>query len=369
MCKGNNTSGLAVNEGKVMKIIGVEEHYTVPEYMDYLYSRKEPPRREIIKDKRHGKLVRDWLTPDLFNTAPAEGAFLGDIGALSNVEKRLSDMDKAGIDIQVLSTGHPSMQDIDPTDAITWARKINDELAQFIKKYPKRFAGFARLPFQEPLAAVDELERAVKKLGLKGAITDSHVRGKERGEYLDDSKYWPIFEKAEELNVPIYLHPREPSPQMIKPYLDYRGLPGAMWGYAAEAGLHAMRLICSGLFDKYPRLKIILGHMGEGLPFGLWRMDKIWSMGMGPNNLRRKPGEYVKNNFVITTSGNFSQPALMCAYLALGADNILFAVDYHPGGANVDLLVEAVQFIEAAPISDSDKEKIFHLNTEKLLGL
>ena len=351
----------------MIKIIGVEEHYTVPEYMDYLCARKEIPRREIIKEKKRGKLVRDWLTPDLSTDAgPAANASIGNSGDLSNVKKRLRDMDEAGITMQVLSTGHPSMPDIEPTDAVTWAKKINDELAQFINKHPDRFAGFARVPVQVPAAAVDELERAAK-LGLNGVITESHVKG----EYLDDRKYWPIFEKAEELGMPIYLHPREPSPQMIKPYLAYPGLPGALWGYAAEASLHAVRLICSGVFDKYPGLKIILGHLGEALPFWLWRLDSRLEEEKGDpasaafyENLKKNPSQYFKENFYVTTSGMFWEPVLKFVCSVLGTNRVLFAVDYPYESSKI-----ASQFIESTTIDDGDKAKICHLNAEKLLGL
>ncbi len=343
-----------------MKRIAVEEHGSTKEYTDYLYSpaSKGIPRIEIVEDGKGGKFTRHWLTPDVFMTSPVDATKLEARGNLSDVGQRLRDMDEAGIDMQVLSVGNPIGEESDPSIAIAWARKINDELAQLVDKYPERFAAFARITWQEPAAAADELERAVKELGLKGVKVDSHISG----EYLDDRKYWTIFKKTEELGVPVYLHPREPSPDMIKPYLAYPGLPFAMWGYAAEASLHAVRLICSGLFDELPRLKIILGHMGEGLPFWLWRMDK--HMPRSLKNLNKKPSEYVKDNFFVATSGMFSQPALMCAYLALGADNILFAVDYPSESA-----IEAVQFMDAAPICTSDKEKIYYLNAERLLGL
>jgi 2,3-dihydroxybenzoate decarboxylase len=350
----------AIIRRSVMRKICVEAHFDMKDYMDYLFSRKEIPRREFVDD---GQSMRDWMTPDLSLTQPVDAGFTSNLGDLDNVKHRLKDMDEAGIDMQVLSMAHPSFQDIEPADAVTWARKLNDKLAQVIKKYPDRFAGLARIPFQDPVAAVKEVERAVKELGLHGIKTDSHVRG----EYLDDKKYWPIFAKAEELDVPMYLHPREPSPDMIKPYLAYPGLPGSMWGYGAETGLHAVRLMCSGLFDEYPRLKIILGHMGEALPFWQWRLDQ-----MGPtrlNNVKKKLSEYVANNFFVSTSGNFSNPALICALLAMGADKILFAVDYVGHGTSTNPNLEAVQFMEAAPVSTSDKEKIYHLNAEKLLKL
>ncbi len=211
---------------------------------------------------------------------------------------------------------------------------------------------------QDPQGAADELVRAVTKLGLRGASINSHTRG----EYLDNKKFWHIFEQAEKLNVPIYIHPRTPSPDMLKPYLDYPGLDTAMLGFAHEVALHALRLICSGLFDEYPKLQIILGHLGESLPYWLWRIDD--RAAYLSNKLQKKPSQYIKDNFYITTSGMFWQPALMCAYLALGAERILFAVDYP-----LQELKDAVQFMEEAPICDYDKEKICYLNAQQLLGL
>ena len=326
-----------------MKKIAIEEHFSTEEYLSYLRLRKDYTRREIVEDEKYHSIVTMLL----------------DLG-----EGRLSDMNESGIDMQVLSLSI-GVQQFDTSDAIALAKRTNDELSKIVKKCPERFAGFAALATQDPNAAADELERAVKGLGLKGANISSHIKG----EYLDDQKYWVIFERAEKLDVPIYLHPARPSPDMVKPFLTYPLLADAMWGYAAEAGLHAMRLICSGVFDKYPGLKIILGHLGEALPFWLWRIDNRWlKEKVDPEpitkGLKKKPSQYVKDNFFVTLSGMFWEPALLCAYLALGADRILFAVDY-PYESND----EAVQFIEGVPICDSDKEKICHINAEKILAL
>ncbi len=343
-----------------MKRIAVEEHFYTKSYLDYLRSRKDYPKIEIVEDREHRRFEKVSTSPvktvarysDVMNR-------LGDLG-----EGRLRDMDDAGIDMQVLSLAVPGAELPDASDAIAIARTTNDELAEAVGKYPDRFAGFAAIARHDPEKAAQELERAVTKLGLKGLNINSHFRG----EYLDNEKYSAILETAERLKVPIYIHPREPSPDMLKPYLDYPALSKAMWGFAAEAGLHAMRLICSGAFDKYPGLKIILGHMGESVPYSLWRIDNIWaheglSLDLMKRKLEKTPSQYMKDNFLITISALFSQPALLCAYLTLGADRILFAVDY-PYESNK----EAVQFMEAAPICDSDKEKICRLNTEKLLA-
>ncbi|MFH1031558.1 MAG: amidohydrolase family protein [Chloroflexota bacterium] len=273
---------------------------------------------------------------------------------------RLKVMDEAGVDMQVLSFFQPGVQALDVPVGVATAKKINDKLADVVKKYPTRFAGLAAIAPQAPEEAAKELERAVRKLGLKGTSINSHVKG----EYLDDRKFRPIFAAAEKLDVPIYIHPQRPSPELLKSFSAYPVLAGAMAGFAAEVSLHALRLICSGLFDEYPKLKIVLGHMGEALPYWLWRIDNHWKRDPLSKKLKKTPSQYIKDNFFITTSGMFWGPPLMCAYLALGADNILFAVDYPFESSQ-----EGVQFIQSVPICDSDKEKICHLNAEKLLGL
>ena len=179
-------------------------------------------------------------------------------------------MDKTGICMQVLSLTLPGVETLETADGKIWAKKINDHLAKTVKEYPDRFIGLASLPLQEPDFAAKELERAIKDNGLKGAVINSNVQG----EYLDNKKYWVIFERAEKLGVPIYLHPKEPSPDMLKPFTTYPTLWAAFWGYGVEIGLHVIRLLCSGVFDEFPRLKIIIGHMGEALPFWMWRLDK-----------------------------------------------------------------------------------------------
>lgn len=334
-----------------MKRIATEEHFYLEEFTKYLESIN---KMEIPRD---GKI--DEHKRPAYELYPRVISKIFDLG-----EGRLRMMDEAGIDMSVLSYSNPGVEMIDASTGTTWAKKINDELYKVIKKYPKRFAGLASLAYQSPVAAANELERAVKELGLKGAKINSHING----EYLDDQKYWIIFEKAEKLGVPLYLHPKMPPPDMVKPYLAYPALAGPMHGFGADTSLHAMRLICSGVFDKYPGLKIILGHLGEALPFWLWRVDKLWRDGHRPDpnihKLVKRPSEYIKNNFYMTTSGMFYQPALLCALLSVGAERILFAVD-HP----YEESKQAVDFMDAAPISDIDKEKIYHINAEKLLGL
>lgn len=339
-----------------MKIIDLEAHFYTEDYLKYLRSRNEPPREEVLE-----KSIRLWQGPNLW----APRSFVLEEKLLDLGEKRIKDMDAAGIDMQVLSLCIPGCEQFEALEGTAQAKQTNDELAKAVKKYPDRYIGLAALATQDPKGAADELERAVKKLGLKGAKINSHARG----EYLDDRKYWVMFEVAESLDVPIYLHPTIPSPSILKGYADY-GFPlaGPPYGFGAETSLHAMRLIYSGLFDKFPRLKIILGHLGEGLPFWFYRIDfywlKPWVDAELMPKIANKPGYYIKNNFLFDTSGMHYLPSFMCAYLALGADMIAFGADYPFEDSS-----ESVKVMQTIPVCDSDKEKFFHLNTEKLLKL
>lgn len=324
-----------------MKKIAIEEHFITEAIKTHAVAPK------ALDGKVKTKLLNDYI----------ERTSL-DLG-----EGRLKVMDEAGIDMEVLQVGVQGYGLFDGPNGTDLAKKTNDELSKVVKKYPKRFAGLAALAPNEPGKAADELERAVKGLGLKGAQMCSNVAG----EYLDDKKFWVIYERAEKLGVPIYIHPSWPSPDILKPFMTYPVLGFSMWGFSADAGLNAMRLICSGVFDKYPGLKFILGHLGEALPWWIWRLDNRWKKFTADDRgrqMKKKPSEYIKENFFITTSGMFWHPSLLCAYLTLGADRILFAVDYPYEENN-----EAVEFMDTAPISDTDKEKIYHVNAEKLLAL
>lgn len=338
-------------KGDIMKRIAIEEHFFTQEYLDYLHSRTLPPRREYVEDESHNKLEKAWDS-GFARTRPLKMT----LNLLDLEKNRLQFMDQSGVDMQVLSLSAPGTESFETENAIKIARKVNDDLYNIIKKHPTRFAGWASLALQDPKEAANELERAVKKLGFKGAAINSHING----EYLDDKKFWGFFEKAQELGVPIYLHPREPSPDMIKPYTTYPPLMGSVLGFSHDASLHAMRLIASGLFDEFPKLKIILGHLGEALPFWLVRIDHHWRA----KEPKMKPSEYFRKNFLVTTSGMYWKPPFMCVLEILGADNILFADDYP-----YESIETAVNFIESLPISTIDREKIFHLNAERVLGL
>src|SRR5436190_17547331 len=233
---------------------------------------------------------------------------LDDLGAL-----RLREMDESGIDLQVLSHSIPGLQGVDAATGVPLARRVNDRLHEAVRAHPDRFAGFAALPTADPKAAADELERTVTELGFKVAM----VHGPTNGVFFDDRRFWPIFERAQALDVPLYIHPSSPvqavADAYYKDYLDrFPQLLTAAWGYTVETATHGIRMILSGAFEKYPRLKIILGHLGESLPFSAWRINMALSRGADkPSTFRDTFCEH----FWITTSGNFSTPALMCCIM------------------------------------------------------
>ncbi|MBI2726518.1 MAG: amidohydrolase [Polaromonas sp.] len=275
---------------------------------------------------------------------------------------RIADMDAAGIDLCVLSHGAPSGQKLPAEIAVGLIERVNDRLAAAVAANPDRLAAFAALPTVLPEAAADELERCVS-MGFKGAM----LHGLSNGEFLDLKKFWPIYERAERLDVPIYLHPSQPHPGVIdayyKDYLsDYPMLARPAWGYAVEAGTQAVRLILSGVFDKYPKLKVMLGHLGESLPFQLWRLDQALSR-PGQKSVRFR--EIFSNNFWITTSGFFSTPALLCSTMEVGVDRVLFAVDW----PFVSDSSAGIKWMESVPLCAEDKVKILSGNAKRLLKL
>ena len=279
-----------------------------------------------------------------------------DIGA-----GRIAHMDSLGVDMHVLSLTAPGVQVFDAPLATRLAAAANDALAAAVTAHPTRFAGLAAIAPQDPAAAAREIERG-KTLGLCGVIINSHTKS----EYLDLSKFRPILEAAEALDMPIYLHPREPAPSMIAPYLDY-GLYFATWGFSAETGLHAMRLIMSGAFDRHPKLRIVLGHMGEGLPFWLQRIDNRYALQVkigAVDRLPRRPSEYFLDNFVITTAGVTSMPALRLCLDVLGVERILFAADFP-----YEDDAEAVRFMDGAQITEDERRQIYETNARRVFKL
>lgn len=288
------------------------------------------------------------------------------LARMSNLgELRLRDMDQTGIAKQILSLTAPGVQVFDAAEGTVLARSANDFMADAIRRHPDRFAGLAAIAPQDPGSAAKELERGMRKLGLKGAIVNSHTRG----EYLDDAKFWAIFEAAEALNAPIYIHPTTPPASMIGPFLA-RGLDGAIFGFAVETGLHLLRLIVSGVFDRFPKLKIVAGHLGEGLPYWLFRIDFMHDRMVTANRyasvkrLRLKPSEYIKENLYVTTSGMAWEPPILYAQSVLGMDRVLYAMDYP-----YQFVPEEVAVTDNLPISDEDKTKLYRSNAEKVFGL
>ena len=313
-----------------MRVIALEEHFT-----NSLLSVVGPGRRPEIAAK------------------------LADLG-----EGRIADMDAAGIDVQVLSPSSPGTHLQAPDDAVATARHTNDELADAIAAHPDRFAGFALLPMPAPDAAAAELERCVTKLGFKGAMIHGHVDGR----FLDEPEFTPVFACAEALGVPVYLHPTPPTRTVFDAY--FSGLPertadvlaGAAWGWHAETGLHALRLVVSGLFDRHPRLTVVIGHMGENIPFSLARADSVLSP--ATTHLKRRVAEYFHEHFYITTSGYFTLPPFQCAAAVFGIDRLMFSVDY-PFSQNG----EGRHLLDSVPLSPGDLEKLAHVNAERLLDL
>jgi 2,3-dihydroxybenzoate decarboxylase len=312
-------------------------------------------------------LEEHYQDPELAkHYAPGEGTrnpqLLGRLEDLGEI--RLKAMDEAGIDFQVISHAQPATQKLDAETAVRLARETNDRLHRSIQANPKRFGALGVLPTPDPKGAADELERVVTKLGFSGGV----VHGLTNGHFLDEKQFWPIFERAQALDVPIYLHPGSPAPAVIETYYkdyvaDYPHITGAAWGYTVEAATQGVRLVLSGALDAYPNVKFILGHLGEGIPFLMWRIDYSFSR---PGN---KPGlkfrDLFTEHFYITTSGNFSDTALLCSVMEMGAERILFSIDYpfvpsEPAWA---------KWLESAPISPEDKAKIFGGNAEKLLRL
>ncbi len=295
--------------------------------------------------------------------SPATPAWNDLLTALLDLgDGRIRAMDADGIAMQLCVVSGNSLQDIDPVQGNALAALANDRLAEAARKYPGRITGFAAFAPLDPARAASEIERGVKKLGLKGAVIKSHSGG----QYLDDRKFWPIFETLQALDAPLYIHPRNPAPGMSQP-LDVFGFKVG-WSWAVETATHVVRLIGNGVLDQFPRLRIVIGHMGEGLPFLLDRIDNryFWEYqmaGVAPK-LKRKPSDYLRDNIVVTTSGmNYAPPLLMTIQM-LGIDNVLFAADYP-----FETVADCVAAIDGLALADRDKEKIYSLNAKRVFAL
>ncbi|MDX2481025.1 MAG: amidohydrolase family protein [Desulfuromusa sp.] len=324
-----------LKETKSIRTITLEEHYATPAFI-------EGPGR------MHRGRTSDQLD-QLYN--------LGD--------SRIAEMDEAGIDVQVLSLIAPGVDQIEGTGSIEMAREINDMLADAVRRHPNRFAGFANLATSAPDTAADELERMVLEHGFKGGLINGHTRGR----YMDDEFFWPILERAEALKVPLHIHPARPPQQVVE--ASYTGnfsaevtrlLATAAWGWHIETATHVLRLILSGAFDRYPNLQIIIGHLGESLPFMLPRIDSRLPKEI--TKLHRSTGDYLRENIHYTFSGFNFIPSFLNLLLEVGVDRIMFSVDYP-----LRSMTQAITFLEQLPVSPADREKIAHGNAEVLLGI
>jgi 2,3-dihydroxybenzoate decarboxylase len=284
-------------------------------------------------------------------------------------DRRLALMDEYGIETMLLSLNAPAVQAMpDPVKADETARRTNDYLAEQVSKRPDRFQGLAALAMQDPERATRELERCVKELGFRGALVNgfSQVNDADTSVYYDLPQYRPFWATMERLDVPFYLHPRNPLPRDARIYEGHSWLMGPIWAFAQETAVHALRLMGSGLFDAHPRLQIILGHMGENLPFALWRVDNAngWIADRNKYPAKKPIREYFRENFFVTTSGNFNTAALLNAMLEVGADRIMFSTDWP--FENID---HAANWFDACPISENDRLKIGRTNARRLFKL
>ena len=283
--------------------------------------------------------------------------------------RRLKLMDEHGIEMMILSLNAPAVQAIpDPKQANELARKANDFLAEQVRKRPDRFQALAALPMQDPDMASKELERCVKDLKFIGALVNgfSQVNDPNNIVYYDLKQFWPFWGVVERLDVPFYLHPRNPLPQHAKIYDGHPWLMGPSWAFGQETAVHSLRLMGSGLFDQYPKLNVIIGHMGEGLPYSMWRVDNCnaWVENRHNYPAKKKIADYFQQNFHITTSGNFRTQALINAMLEIGSDRIMFSTDWP--FENID---HAAIWFDAATISEEDRIKIGRTNALKLFKL
>ncbi len=281
-------------------------------------------------------------------------------------DERLADMDARGIDRQIIAVTGPGTQILSRDEAVAMSVLCNDRLADACRKHPDRFTGMAACAPQDPAHAAKEIERAVNKLGMRAVIINSHTHG----EYLSDPKFWPIFEAAEALDVPVYLHPQTPPRTMVGPMLE-AGLDGAVFGFGVETGFHALRIITSGAFDRFPRLQMILGHMGEALPYWIYRLDYMHGAGVRSNRYpfmkplkKDKVSNYLRENFHFTNSGVAWEPAIRFAQEQIGVDRVLYAMDYP-----YQCPPEEVAVLDAMPLPPAVKKMFFQTNAERLFKL
>lgn len=306
------------------------------------------------------------LTELITNPGWAPAAWQRTLDRLTDTERRLEAMDRAGIELAVLSLGSNGLQDVlEPARAVALATEVNDALAQVIATHPDRYLGFAALPMLDVDAAAAELDRSVQTLGLKGALVNGYSSDGtlESGRYYDDPRYDPLWERFAALQVPFYLHPRNPLPDQRRIYEGREQLLGPTWAFGAETAVHALRMLLGGVFDRFPDLTVVLGHLGELLPFAIRRLEQ--RLARRPDvDLARPAAEYLRENFYLTTSGNYHTPSLIGILLELGADRLMFAADYP-----FEELEDGARWLDSVPISDRDRLKIAGDNARRLLRL
>jgi uncharacterized protein len=322
-----------------MRTITLEEHFSTPAFLQAVDA---GDGRDLANE--YIRRIREKLV---------------DLGA-----GRLADMDAGHIDMQVLSLAWGDMDRLGSPTATTLARDVNDALAAAVQAHPTRFAAFASLNLHDPESAASELERCIRKLRFVGVM----VNGTSHGLFLDHPRFTPFWEAVHSLDVPVYLHPAPPPEPVRQAY--FSDLPHdlgfmlstAGWGWHVETGMHALRLMASGLFDRLPRLQIIIGHMGENLPFSLARADAVLNRVQRQGS--RSIAEVFHQHFHITTSGYFTLPPLLCALEVVGADRILFSIDYPFSSTQTGR-----EFLDSLPLNPADMQKIAHGNAERLLKL
>ncbi|WEK47752.1 MAG: amidohydrolase family protein [Candidatus Andeanibacterium colombiense] len=339
---------------KIRKI-ATEEAWSIPEVAAELRKVANGPSQSLDK-----LLVKGIYDAPTDTTGYGKLDFLA--GLVDVEERRLAEMDEFGVDMHLLALTAPGVQMFDADTAMELAMLANDRLAEICRKYPTRFAGLASFAPHSPKRAAKEMERAVTELGLNGFMINSHTNG----EYLDDPKFWPILEAAEALDRCIYIHPRAASDTLKGPLQDY-GMDSAMWGYGVEVGTHAVRMMAGGVFDAFPNLKICIGHMGEAVPFWIWRINFMNSRAQAVGRAaktKRSMAEYFQDNFVITTSGVEDNLALRYAIDKIGIDNVMWAIDYpyQPQQPSVD-------FIDDFPSSEAEMHALCHRNAERIFHI
>lgn len=329
--------------------IATEEAFSTREHMRAMKQLVDSQPQVI----RHDYRLFRMMTADLEADTPKR---------LLDLEKiRLAEMDEHGVTMHLLSLTSPGVQLLPRDTAVGVAASTNDELAALIARHPGRFAGLATVAPQDPAAAAREIERAKTKLKLNGVVINSQTNN----EYLDNQKFWPIFEAAQAFDMPIYIHPRSPSDQMIAPFQDYN-MGSAFWGYGMETSTHFVRIMASGAFDRFPNLQIVLGHMGEAVHFWIWRLDHMARPGMarGDTPMKKLPSEYLRHNLKITTSGQENPHALRYSIDTLGLWNVMWAIDYPYQQTG-----PAVRFMDDAPITQPERDAILWRNAARVFNI